>query len=179
MKLLLDPEQATKYDDPSLKFSEGSGVLRRPPGKSAIDLCADYLSHVATYAYKALEQKISPEILAISPLEFWFTVPAVWSDKAKADTLRAAEKAARTAAVFQQTPVSTFLVAEPEAAAVATISAITEGGSRLHIKVRLWRHCRVSISLMLTSYQPEDGVLVCDCGGGTVVWSITSSTVIS
>lgn len=136
MKLLLDPEQATKYDDPSLKASEGYGVLRRPPNKSAVDLCGDYLGHVAAFAYKALEQRLSPEVLGVSPLEFWFTVPAVWSDRAKADTLRAAEKAARNAAVFRDASVSTFLIAEPEAAAVATISAITEGGTRHQIKVR-------------------------------------------
>lgn len=136
MKLLLDPKQATKYDDPSLKASEGQGVLSKPRGKTAVDLCADYLAKIATFSYDTLKRKFSPEIIAISPLEFWFTVPALWSDEAKSDTLRAAEKAAKTAAIFKDATVSTFLIAEPEAAAVATISALTEGGSRLQIKVR-------------------------------------------
>ena len=70
MKLLLDPDQATKYDDPSLKASEGYGMLRTPRGKTAVDVCGDYLGHVAVFAYDALKHKISPEILAIAPLEF-------------------------------------------------------------------------------------------------------------
>jgi hypothetical protein len=149
MKLLLDPNQATKYDDPTLKASEGQGVLATPRGRTAVDLCGDYLGHVAAFAYDALKQKISPDILAVCPLEFWFTVPAVWSDRAKTDTLRAAEKAAMNADVFRDAMVSTFLIAEPEAAAVATVSAITEGGARQQII-------------------PGDSILVCDCGGGTV-----------
>ena len=63
-------------------------------------------------------------------------MPAVWSDKAKADTLRAAEKAARSADVFKGAIVLTFLIAEPEAAAVATLSYLTEGESRLQVEVR-------------------------------------------
>lgn len=137
MKLLLQPEQASKHDDPSLHTSEGGGVLRTPPGKSAVDVCADYLGNIAVFAHDVLKQTCSPETLAVTPLEFWVTVPAVWNDKAKADTLRAAEKASRKAKVFRDTTVSTFLIPEPQAAAVAAISSITQGGSLQYIKVSL------------------------------------------
>ena len=135
MKLRLDPEQTRKYDDPTLVTSEGSGVLRLPSGKTAVDVCGDYLAHVAVFAYDMLKQKMSPDVLALSPLEFWFTVPAVWSDRAKADTFRAAQLAGKKADLFKDGTVSFFLIAEPEAAAVATISTLTEGGMRHQIKV--------------------------------------------
>lgn len=89
MKLLLDSEQKTKYDDPSLTASEGHGVLRLPQGRTAVDICADYLTEVAKFTYEELKKEIGEDVLRVSPLEFWFTVPAVWSDRAKADTLRA------------------------------------------------------------------------------------------
>lgn len=135
MKLLLDSEQSSKYDDPSLVASEGSGVLRLPPGKTAVDVCADYLTGVAAFAYKELSREFGEEVVAISPLEFWFTVPAVWSDRAKQDTLHAAEVAAKNAKVFSTLEASTYLIPEPEAAAVAAISDITQGGSALQVEV--------------------------------------------
>lgn len=135
MKLLLDPEQSTKFDDPSLAASEGHGVLRVPPGKTAIDLCADYLTEIAIFAYEELKRKMGEDVVAVSPLEFWFTVPAVWSDRAKSATLRAAEKAAKNAQVLRSASVASFLIAEPEAAAVATLALITQGGSSLQVKV--------------------------------------------
>lgn len=49
--------------------------------------------------------------------------------------------------VHPDTQVS--LIREPEAAAVATISYLTQGGSEQQIKV-------------------GDSILICDCGGGTV-----------
>jgi molecular chaperone DnaK (HSP70) len=136
MKLLLDSEQSTKYDDPSLTASEGHGVLRLPSGKTTVDLCADYLTEVAKFAYEELKKEFGPHVVSTSPLEFWFTVPAVWSDRAKADTMRAVKKAANNAEVFEALEVSTYLVPEPEAAAVATISDITQGGSTQQVKVR-------------------------------------------
>ncbi|CAK1359214.1 unnamed protein product [Cercospora beticola] len=149
MKLLLDPKQATKYDDPSLGDSEGTGVLSRPAGKSAVDLCADFLAEVGKFAYESLSKRLSVEVLKATPIEFWFTVPAVWSDKAKADTLRAARKAAKQAKLKIHAESQVFLIREPEAAAVATLSSLTQGGSEQQIKA-------------------NDSIMICDCGGGTV-----------
>lgn len=149
MKLQLDPAEATKYDDPSLADSEGSGVLARPINKSAVDICADYLTEVAKFAYQSLARRISVEVLEATPIEFWFTVPAVWTDRAKADTMRAARKAAVQARLHFHEDTQVSLIREPEAAAVATISYLTQGGSEQQIKV-------------------GDSILICDCGGGTV-----------
>lgn len=149
MKLLLDPAQATKFDDPSLTESEGSGVLTKPLGKSAVQICADYLTEVSKFAHYSLSKRLSAEVLAVTPLEFWFTVPAVWSDKAKADTLLAARKAAKQAGLQFHGDSQVFLIREPEAAAVATVSYLTQGGSQDQIAV-------------------DDSIIVCNAGGGTV-----------
>ena len=83
------------------------------------------------------------------PIDFWITVPAVWSDRAKADTLKAVRQAARQARVTIHPHSQVFLICEPEAAAVAALSALTQGNSQAQVKI-------------------GDGVLICDCGGGTV-----------
>ncbi|KAM3421123.1 hypothetical protein BST61_g1536 [Cercospora zeina] len=160
MKLLLDPTQATKFDDPSLTQSEGSGVLSKPLSKSAVQICADYLTEVARFAHHSLSKRLSAEVLALTPLEFWFTVPAVWSDKAKADTLLAARKAAKQAGLHFHADTQVFLIREPEAAAVATVSYLTQGGSDDQIAV-------------------GDSIMVCDAGGGTVDITTYEITVIS
>ena len=149
MKLKLDPAQATMYDDPALADSEGTGVLAMPLNKSAVDICADYLTEVAKFAYQSLARRISVEVLEATPVEFWFTVPAVWTDRAKADTMRAARKAAVQARLQFHPDTQVSLIREPEAAAVATMSFLTQGGSEQQIKVK-------------------DSILICDCGGGTV-----------
>ncbi|EME86907.1 uncharacterized protein MYCFIDRAFT_172600 [Pseudocercospora fijiensis CIRAD86] len=167
MKLLLDPEQMTKYDDPSLTKSQGEGVLRKPLNKTAVEICADYLTELASFAYQSLEKRVSPEVLQATPLDFWFTVPAVWSDKAKRDTLRAAQKAAKQAKLRAHPDSQVFLIREPEAAAIAVLSDVTQdrrltllGGSENQVGV-------------------GQSILVCDCGGGTVdltAYQITAIT---
>lgn len=148
-KLKLDEALATKYDDPSLATSEGKGVLELPDFKSAVDLCADYLQEIAAFAHEYLARRVSHEVLAATPLDFRFTVPAVWSDKAKADTLRAARKAAKQAQLPFHRDTQIMLIREPEAAAIATLHTLSRGASQQQIK-------------------PGDSVLICDCGGGTV-----------
>lgn len=148
-KLLLDPTQATKYDDPSLASSESHGVLTRPINKKPVEICADYLTEVANFAYQSIVKRISAEVLQATPIEFWFTVPAVWSDKAKADTLRAARMAARQAKLKLHAQSQVMLIREPEAAAIATLSFYTQGGTDHQVQI-------------------GDSIMVCDCGGGTV-----------
>jgi len=144
-KLKLDRTSATRYDDQTLKESEGPGVLRLPRGKSAREVCADYLTEIYRYTIQTLEQRHSPELLRITPIEFWFTVPAIWSDAAQSDTLTAA----RAAGFGQRPRDSVSLIPEPEAAAIWTLKNISQHGTEEQIS-------------------PGDGVLICDCGGGTV-----------
>jgi molecular chaperone DnaK (HSP70) len=148
-KLLLDMNaEASEFDDPALgdlARSQGDGLLKVPYHKSAKDVAADYLSNIYQYFMAELEKRISPEVVRVTPLEFWFTVPAMWDDKAKKTTYDAAKQAG-----FALRPGdSMFLLPEPQAAAVAVLKTLTTDEISNQIGV-------------------GDGILVCDAGGGTV-----------
>jgi molecular chaperone DnaK (HSP70) len=145
-KLLLDDNaRASEFDDPSLRRSEGGGMLRLPHGKTAADVVTDYLRKVYDHIVIYLGNRITPELLAITPMEFWFTVPAIWSDQAKSATLAAAKAAGFASGEADRI----FLIPEPEAAGIATLKGFSEGTS-------------------IARARAGDGILVCDCGGGTV-----------
>jgi molecular chaperone DnaK (HSP70) len=175
-KLLLDSKQAKKLYDPCLSESEGGGVLTRPANKSAVDLCADYLTEVAKFAHQYLAKRLSIEVLEATPIEFHFTVPAVWSDRAKHDTLRAARKAARQAKLSGHSDSHIFLIREPEAAAIAVLATLVRDGSEQQLKVgESVLICKNSDMDLLTQSDTAIG----DCGGGTVditTYEITGTT---
>jgi molecular chaperone DnaK (HSP70) len=56
------------------------------------------------------------------------TVPAVWSERAKDQTLKAVTKAKWAASKIS-------LVSEPEAAAIYTLKGMTEGANRAEVRV--------------------------------------------
>ncbi|KAL2862593.1 Hsp70 family protein [Aspergillus lucknowensis] len=148
-KLLLDQSTPlTKYDDLTLESASLSGILRLPKGKGAVDVVADYLSKVYEHILKTIAKHITEESLRVTPLEFWFTVPAIWSDKAQ-DATRAAAKRAGFGGSFFRPNDKVFLISEPEAAAITALKKYTT-------------------SSMGGSVKAGDGVLICDCGGGTV-----------
>jgi molecular chaperone DnaK (HSP70) len=168
-KLLLDRgTPLTQFDD-ALEEVAGMGIFKQPPGKSAIQVVADYLSKVYNHILQAIAKQITEATLQITPLEFWFTVPAIWSDEAKHATLQAAHIAG-----FGTRPGNVEdkinLITEPEAAAIAALRKTTTDGMGPSVKVSSPFKILVfsNISLTLTM-QAGDGVLVCDCGGGTVV----------
>ncbi|KAF2812375.1 actin-like ATPase domain-containing protein [Mytilinidion resinicola] len=154
-KLLLDSRTpATAHDDPDLQKSEGAGMLRLPRGKTATEVAADYLREVYRWTVTELEKRISPEVVRETPFEFWFTVPAIWSDAAKAST----QAAARAAGFASRPGDKIFLIPEPEAAGVSVLKGLTQEG-------------------LSNQAKPGDGLLICDCGGGTVditTYKITS-----
>ncbi|KAG4415113.1 hypothetical protein IFR04_011750 [Cadophora malorum] len=88
-----------------------------------------------------------------TPMECWVTLPAIWSEEAKVATLEAAKKAG-----FSSRPGDEiFTIAEPEAAAIATLKMYSHTDSFNKLK-------------------PRDNILICDCGGGTV--DITTYTIV-
>lgn len=128
-KLLLDENAPlTKYDDTALEDASGTGILRLPDGKTAVEVVSDYLSEVYEHIMKTIAKQISEEALSITPLEFWFTVPAIWSDQAQSATRTAAQRAG-----FGRRPADNiFMISEPEAAAIAALKKYTTssmGGS--------------------------------------------------
>ncbi|KAK9554850.1 hypothetical protein V6Z77_006137 [Aspergillus fumigatus] len=148
-KLLLDQgTPLTQYDDRTLETASQTGILKLPEGKTAVDVVADYLSEVYQHILKTISKNITEDDLRITPLEFWLTVPAIWSDRALDATRTAAQRAG-----FGKSPSrpmdQIFLISEPEAAAVTALKKYTT-------------------SSIGGSVKAGDGVLVCDCGGGTV-----------
>ncbi|GBF66389.1 hypothetical protein TMEN_9109 [Trichophyton mentagrophytes] len=149
-KLLLDRNTALgEFDDPTLEGASKTGILQLPCGKSAVGVVGDFLKEVRTHILKMIEKQITKEVLGITPIEYWFTVPAIWSNQAKAQTKTAAQRAG-FAYNIERPNDQIFMVTEPEAAAIAALNKTATDG-------------------LGASFKPGDGVLVCDCGGGTVV----------
>ncbi|RAO68865.1 uncharacterized protein BHQ10_004877 [Talaromyces amestolkiae] len=148
-KLLLDKNAPlTKYDDPILEQATKSGILQLPANKDAVTVVADYLTGIYDHIMLTLEKQLTEPVLRVSPIEFWFTMPAIWSDQAQAATREAAQRAG-----FGSRPGRPLdainMITEPEAAAIAALT-------------------RSTTDIVGVPVKAGDGVLVCDCGGGTV-----------
>jgi len=148
-KLLLDKSApATEYDDPDLMMAAADGLMRLPPGKTAKDVVTDYLRGMYKMFWRALKDTGllgDGELELPMPVEFWITVPATWSEEAKWAT-----RSAAIAAGFGSRPGDEInLIPEPEAAA--------------HLAFK------DSLHHVDDLVKAGTGVLVCDCGGGTVV----------
>jgi molecular chaperone DnaK (HSP70) len=172
-KLLLDENTPlTRYDDATLENASVMGILKLPKDKDAIQVVSDFLSEVYKHILKMIAKQITEEALRITPLEFWFTVPAIWSDRAKDATRKAAEIAGFGNS-HDRREDTIFMITEPEAAAIAALKKTTIDGLGASVKVS--NHCLSVFRQLTAKVQPGDGVLVCDCGGGTVVCRTTPS----
>src|SRR5947207_1121281 len=110
------------------------------PNKSAIDYTTDYLTQVRKYITDSvLPSHYGKTYLNSQEISYALTVPAIWSDKAKDLTRKAAIQAGINADKL-------VLISEPEAAALYCATMCTE-----------------------VDLQDGDRFLVCDAGGGTVV----------
>ncbi|KAL7802898.1 actin-like ATPase domain-containing protein [Trichoderma afarasin] len=144
-KLLLDKSSLmSEYDDPDLYLSGGMDIMQLPKGRSAKDVATEYLRGMKAMFDDAVKEHLGSHKIEDLPIEFWLTVPASWSEKAKLLT----KSAARDAGFATRRMDKIMLISEPEAAA------------QLALKSSLHR---------LESFvKPDTGVMVCDCGGGTV-----------
>ena len=128
MKLRLDEHtKITEYDDVSLSglaSSQGEGLLKLPPGKTAVDVCIDYLTGVYNYTISELNRTWGEHIVNATPIDFWVTFPATWSDRAKDLT----KTAALTAGFGSRPSDRMSFITEPEAAAVATLTNLVGMG---------------------------------------------------
>lgn len=131
-KLLLDKNAATKeHDDPSLTGMEGSGMLPLPPFRDAAGVCEDFLREVYIHVSNKLRQQMSDLTFENTPMECWVTLPAVWSEEAKDATLNAAKNAG-----FGNRPGDEiYTIAEPEAAAIATLKEFAKSDAMNQITV--------------------------------------------
>ncbi|XWW96770.1 hypothetical protein V2A60_004750 [Cordyceps javanica] len=144
-KLLLDESTLlSDFDDPDVYSDSTDGLMRLPEGKSARFIATEYLRLLYNMFEKSKSQLFGSLNLDELPVEFWLTVPASWSEKARLLT-----KCAAVDAGFGSRPIdSVMLISEPEAAAHYTLKS--------------------SIRRLDTFVQKGNGVMVCDCGGGTV-----------
>ena len=110
------------------------------PHKTALDYAGDYLTRVREYVTnQVLPSRYGAKFLQNQQISYIITVPAIWSDKAKDLTRRAAV----TAGIPRK---KLMLITEPEAAAVFCATLCKE-----------------------VDLQAGDRFLICDAGGGTVV----------
>ncbi|KAI5867661.1 actin-like ATPase domain-containing protein [Durotheca rogersii] len=113
-----------------------------PPGKSEIDVAADYLFKLRQ-AMRAALQKTLGEVFNREErnIRYYLTVPAIWNDAGKAATRAAAIQAGF---LRDENDNRLTLVSEPEAASLFCAKT-----GLLNLKV-------------------HDAILIVDCGGGTV-----------
>jgi len=81
-----------------------------PRGKTAVDVAADYFRCLYQYIQSVVMNTYGEKFLATQTLSYVITVPALWSDRLKAFTRRAASEGGFKGKVT--------LVTEPEAAAL-------------------------------------------------------------
>ncbi|KAI1143759.1 actin-like ATPase domain-containing protein [Hypoxylon sp. FL0543] len=108
VKLLLDPDQPQPVYLPT---GNAKGDLKRLP-KDPVDIAADFIGAIYKHALSKIESAGVKSYVDFCQKQFVLSVPAVWSDKAKDRTMRAAKQAGIH-------PV--ILIKEPEAAALYTL----------------------------------------------------------
>ncbi|RHZ64968.1 hypothetical protein CDV55_100109, partial [Aspergillus turcosus] len=150
-KLLLDTGvDTTQFNDKALEAATATGIMKLPYGKVAIQVVTDFLREVYLHTCQELKEDLGNRDLDLCDvqMEFWFTTPAVWSDQVQFEYKEAAIRAGFGPS--DDRPDDTiYMLCEAEAAALATFQTMPLYGPGMQIK-------------------PDDGVLICDCGGGTV-----------
>lgn len=86
-KLLLDEELDIENSirEPQ-GWADSRGILHIPEGMTALQVIADFLTCLHTVLWQRLEVLMSRSggNLDTTTIQFWFTVPALWSDPARA-----------------------------------------------------------------------------------------------
>jgi hypothetical protein len=136
----LDPMTYKAEDCVDLTKTYASELAEPPDySRDATTLVSDYLTALRKQTLSCLRQKYGQHPINQAQIDWVITTPAVWSLRAKDDTLRCAEKAGMGKGR------SITIVSEPEAAAAYAIKMMEP-----------------------LSLQVGDNIVVCDAGGGTV-----------
>jgi hypothetical protein len=120
-------------------------ALLKSFGKEPVDVMADYLRCIWTYATENIQRRIGKHLWENLKLKIVVTVPAIWDHKAQELTRKAAEMAG----LRSRSTTELELIGEPEAAALAVFDEMSTQRKRM--------------------LQIGDPFIVCDAGGGTVV----------
>lgn len=113
LKTQFDGPALLDYNDPAHLDSVANGLMRVPQGKTASRVVQDYLRALHDTLMGSVRARLGEDILRVTPMEFWVTIPAIWSDEAKQATLTAAKRAGFGARAGDEVN----LIPEPEAAA--------------------------------------------------------------
>jgi len=136
---------AGEYDDPALSNMSGHGMMKLPHFRDAEGVCEDFLHELYMYMSSKLCQQMTASTFENTPMECWITLPAIWSEEAKDATLQAARKAG-----FGNRPKDEiFTIAEPEAAAIATLKRYSVPDALNPIKVCLYISTYKTITLRI------------------------------
>jgi hypothetical protein len=148
-KLLLDPDNLVTRDDHSRAYYEngrsGFAPTLIPNGKTPETVASDFLRHLYRHIISSLGETVQGEaVMEQTPIEFWFTTPNNWSNKAKLSILNAAKMAG-----FGSRPGDSInSIPEQEAAVIWTLAVELIGQN-----------------------QPVDGILMCSYDGFGIVAS--------
>ncbi|KAI9891436.1 MAG: hypothetical protein M1814_002755 [Vezdaea aestivalis] len=134
--------------DPSADAAATSPSPNKPTRQPLL-VVTDFLTEVRKFVFQTMEERLGKVLFQTTDVEIVFTVPAVWSERARELTHRAVSNAAFGRSQNQSSNTKISIVTEPEAAAVYTMKSIKEsvGGSSLQV---------------------GDHFILCDAGGGTV-----------
>lgn len=127
-KLLLDGgSDYQAHDDPLLRQATGSGIFHLPDHRDAQGVCEDFLKGIYQHVTQHIGMKIGQGLFDATPMDCWLTLPATWSDRAKAATKDAAERAGFGSRKALGDRL--FTIMEPEAAALAALKRYEVGES--------------------------------------------------
>ncbi|KAL8337837.1 hypothetical protein RB601_006754 [Gaeumannomyces tritici] len=141
MRILTSDMGGLDMNDIDEALAGNGGAPPAYPGKDVVEIVADYLSLVRDTAYQTMRNRYGGVFDGMRK-ELVVTVPAVWSERAKDQTMKAVAKA-------EWGVSKTSMITEPEAAAIYTLRGMSESSNKTEMKV-------------------GDTFVLCDAGGGTV-----------
>ena len=109
---------SSQIDDAKFEKLYKAEFCTLPPSKSAKQVVTDFLSGMYEHLVKELKGHDGGKTYEFIPIEFWITVPAIWTDAAKNATFQAA----RDAGFGSRQLDSVNIITEPEAAALTVMT---------------------------------------------------------
>ena len=136
---LLQLSTPTLGDSTSSPAVKTAAQIRRL-GLKPVDVIEDFLGSVRKIVHQSIADTYNREFVEQSQAVYIITIPAIWSDSAKASMVQAAENAG-----YGKHRINFHLITEPEAAAAYTLKVIQPH-----------------------DFKKDDTFIICDAGGGTV-----------
>lgn len=126
VKLLLEPEPKLKEISTTLEISESRKQLKED-GHTEVGAASDYLTKLWEHTKARISDAVGKSIFDYAEKTIVLTIPAVWSPKARHNSLLVAKNAGLTGL-----RCSLKIITEPEAAAIAVLKNKTKRLKVLH-----------------------------------------------